>query len=97
MKDLGIPAIEIEIERRYREMAAKRLCITFEREFLRLAAVALGCHLRAMGGDFACGVPKHDLAFSCLGIKDYCGEMKLLCKEVLGEAPVGVRIPTRSC
>jgi hypothetical protein len=70
--------------------------LTFEREFLRLAAVALGCHLRAMGGDVG-GGPPGDLAFSCLGIVDYCGEMKLLCKEVLGEASVGVRIPTRSC
>jgi hypothetical protein len=83
MTDLGHRAIEIEIEERYREIAAKKLRLTFERDFLRLAAVALGCHLRAMGGDFICGVPKHDLAFSCLGIKDYCGEMKLLCREFL--------------
>jgi hypothetical protein len=60
--------------------------MAFEREFLKLAAVALGCHLRAMGGDFKAGVSKGDLAFSCLGIVDYCGEMKLLCKEVRNKA-----------
>jgi hypothetical protein len=61
--------------------------LDFEREFMRLAAVALGCHLRAMGGDFQAGAVKGDLAFSCLGIVDYCGEMKLLCKEVRKQAP----------
>jgi hypothetical protein len=86
MKDLGHRAIEIEIERRYREMAAKRLRLIFEREFLCLAAVALSAQLAAMGGTVI-GGPKGDLAFHCLGIKDYCIEMKLLCKEVLGQAP----------
>jgi hypothetical protein len=55
----------------------------FECEFLKLAAVALACHLKAMGGDVK-GGPPGDLAFACLGIVDYCGEMKLLCKEFLG-------------
>jgi hypothetical protein len=67
----------------------------FEREFLKLAAVALACHLKAMGGDVEGGSPG-DLAFTCLGIKDYCGEMKLLCKEVLEGASRESDIPAGS-
>lgn len=72
-------------------MGRKR-ALAFEHEFFQLAAVALGCHLRAMGGDFSCGVSKGDLAFSCLGIKDYCGEMRLLCGEVLNERGTAVSV-----
>jgi hypothetical protein len=53
-----------------------------EREFFRLAAVYLGCRLRAMGGDVLGLEPrKGDLAFSLLGMRDYAVEMKMLIEE----------------
>jgi hypothetical protein len=65
------------------------IAMKFEREFLKLAGVMLACHLRAMGGEIVgqpIGVSRGDLAFSCLGIVDYCGEMRLLCAEAKREA-----------
>ncbi len=68
---------------------AKRLgLLKFEQEFFKLAGTVLACHLRAMGGvALISGVPAGDLAFSLLGIVDYCGEMRLLCQEVMGKRP----------
>ena len=54
----------------------------FEREFFGLARWMLGCNLRAMGGDVLdCKIPIGDLAFSLLGLVDYCTEMRFLCQE----------------
>lgn len=54
-----------------------------EREFFRLAAVYLGCRLRAMGGDVTGIEPrKGPLHFTLLGMKDYGIEMRLLIREV---------------
>jgi hypothetical protein len=59
----------------------------FEREFIKLGAIALACHLAAMGGKVVPGKPHQGgLAWHCLGIADYCAEMRLLCRETLGRA-----------
>lgn len=59
----------------------------FEREFLKLAGTAFAARLQVMGGDidYAGGQRAHDgdLAFHLLGMTDYEGEMRLLCREVL--------------
>jgi hypothetical protein len=56
----------------------------FEREFFRLAGVVMACHLAAMGARVAGGAAHQgSLAFHCLGIADYCAEMRLLCREIL--------------
>lgn len=52
----------------------------FERSFLKLAAVAFQAQFAAMGVEII-GGPRGNLAFHCLGIVDYCGEMRLLCAE----------------
>jgi hypothetical protein len=56
----------------------------FEREFLKLAATVLSCHLVILGGRIN-GSKAHrwQLWFHCLGVADYCNEMRLLCAEVL--------------
>lgn len=60
--------------------------MTFEREFLKLASVVLGCHLAAMGGSVKHKSGRGDLGFHLLGIVDYCGEMRVLCDETLRRA-----------
>jgi hypothetical protein len=53
-----------------------------QREFFQLAAVYLGCRLRAMGGDVTGLEPrKGPLHFILLGMKDYAIEMHLLVRE----------------
>jgi hypothetical protein len=60
----------------------------FEREFLKLAGTALAARLQIMGGeiDYEGQQPAHDgdLTFHLLGMTDYEGEMKLLCREARG-------------
>lgn len=58
----------------------------FEHEFFSLAGTMLAARLQVMGGklDYEGSQPAHDgdMAFHLLGMVDYAGEMRLLCREV---------------
>lgn len=59
----------------------------FEREFLSLAGTMLATRFQLMGGDLdyeGSGLsPEADISLQVLGMTDYEGEMRLLCREVL--------------
>lgn len=69
--------------------------LEFEREFLKLAGTAFACTLEIMGGEIpGRNLYGRDMAFSCLGLVDHCGEMRLLCQEAMGKRlPVTVWHP----
>lgn len=58
--------------------------INWQREYFELAGVYLGCRLRAMGGDIIGEQAGKggELSFTCLGMRDYAVEMKLVLEEV---------------
>lgn len=54
----------------------------FEREFLiRLAPIYLACRWKVMGHGLFNWPHESDLEFDLLGMHDYAGEMKMLCRE----------------
>lgn len=59
----------------------------FEREFLSLAGTMLATRFQLMGGDLdyeGSGLsPEADISLQVLGMTDYEGEMRLLCREAL--------------